>query len=63
VRDVLRRSPELRDEYTALKRDLAMKTSDIDIYVSGKTAVLQRVLKLGGLSGEELDAIAAVNSN
>ena len=63
VRDVLRRNPELRDEYSAVKRDLAMNTSDIDIYISGKTEVLQRVLKLGGLSDEELDAIAAVNGN
>ena len=63
VRDVLRRNPELRDEYGAVKRDLAIKTSDIDSYISGKTEVLQRILKLGGLSDEELDEIATRNRN
>ena len=63
VRDVLRRNPELRDEYSVVKQDLTIKTSDIDMYVSGKTEVLQRVLKLGGLSDEELDEIATVNRN
>lgn len=62
VREVLRRNPELRDEYSAVKQDLAIKTSDIDVYVSGKTEVLQRVLKLGGLNDEELDEIAGINS-
>ena len=63
VRDVLRRTPELREEYSVIKRDLAIKTSDIDIYISGKTEVLQRILKLGGLSDEELAEIASVNRN
>ncbi len=61
VRDVLRSNPELRDEYSAVKRELAIKTSDIDIYIRGKIEVLQWVLKLGGLSDEELDEIASVN--
>lgn len=63
VREVLRRNPQLRDEYSLVKQNLAIKTSNIDIYVSGKTDVLQRVLKLGGLNGEELGEIAGVNSN
>ena len=63
VRDVLRRNSGLRDEYSAMKQDLVIKTSDIDVYVNGKIEVLQRVLKLGGLSDDELEAIARVNRN
>ncbi|MEK6647726.1 MAG: GrpB family protein [Actinomycetota bacterium] len=62
LREVLRSNPGLRDEYSLVKQNLANETSDIDIYVSGKTDVLRRVLKLGGLDDEELGEIASVNS-
>ena len=61
VREVLRSNPKLRDEYGSVKRNLAMETSDIAIYISGKTEVLQRILKLGGLIDVELDEIENVN--
>jgi GrpB-like predicted nucleotidyltransferase (UPF0157 family) len=63
VRNVLRRDSSLRDEYSAVKQVLVTKTSDIDVYIHGKTEVLQRVLKLGGLREDELEAIAAANRN
>ncbi len=61
VREVLKSNPHLRDEYGLVKRNLAKQTSDIAIYVSGKTEVLQRILKLGGLNDKELAEIADVN--
>ena len=63
VRDVLRSNSGLRDEYSAVKQALVLKTSNIDVYVDGKIEVLQRVLKLGGLGDIELEAIADVNRN
>jgi len=63
AREVLRENSELRDEYSAIKQELAIKTADINIYVEGKIEVLQRILKLGGLSDEELDEIADANRN
>lgn len=61
VREVLRSNSKLRDEYGSVKRNLAKETSDIAVYISEKTEVLQRILKLGGLSDEELDEIGEVN--
>lgn len=63
VREVLRSNPKLRDEYGAVKRKLAKETSDIAVYIDGKTDLLQRILKLGGLNDKELDDIADINRN
>lgn len=44
VRDYLRAHPSVRDEYAALKRELAVKYPyDIDGYCDGKEAFVQRM--------------------
>lgn len=54
VRDVLRRRPDLRDEYAAVKRDLAADPAmHIDTYVARKSAVLQKVLAESNLTEAE----------
>jgi GrpB-like predicted nucleotidyltransferase (UPF0157 family) len=46
VRDVLRRRPDLRDEYAAVKLNLAQDPDmDVNAYIAGKTEVLQKVLQ------------------
>lgn len=61
VRDVLRVDAHLRDEYGAVKRRLAATTDDIDLYCTGKTDVLLRVLRSAGLGEADLAAIEAAN--
>ena len=63
VRDVLRRDPDLREAYAAVKRALAADPEmDIDTYLAGKSAVLQQVLEASGRFSEaELDAIRRLN--
>jgi GrpB-like predicted nucleotidyltransferase (UPF0157 family) len=61
LRDVLRGDPDLRDEYSSVKRRLAAETDDIDVYVDGKTDVVRRVLARAGLAGAELDEIEVGN--
>lgn len=61
LRDVLRGDTDLRDEYAAVKLQMAGSTTDIDIYLDGKTAVIRRILQRAGLSDGELDEIEGVN--
>jgi len=61
VRDVLRSDSALRDEYGSLKFQLAGDHDDIDQYTSGKTAVLQRILRAAGLDQDELDELDELN--
>jgi len=63
VRDVLRRHDDLRDAYADVKRALADDpTMDIDTYLAGKSAMLQRVLEASGrMTREELAAIRRLN--
>lgn len=63
VRDVLRRDPDLRDAYAAVKRALADDPAmDIDTYLAGKSAVLQQVLEASGdFTDDELAAIRRLN--
>jgi GrpB-like predicted nucleotidyltransferase (UPF0157 family) len=63
VRDVLRSRDDLREAYAAVKRALAADPGmDIDTYLAGKSAVLQRVLEASGEFTEaELDAIRRLN--
>lgn len=62
VRDVLRSDAVLRAEYAAVKNGLARRElADMDAYVGGKNAVLRKILRAGGLSPEDLDAVAASN--
>ncbi|MDP2289912.1 MAG: GrpB family protein [Actinomycetota bacterium] len=61
VRDVLRARPDLRDRYGAVKLALADSTDDIDVYIDGKTEILQEVLQVAGIGGDELSSIEAAN--
>ncbi|WP_432521002.1 GrpB family protein [Kineococcus sp. SYSU DK006] len=62
VRDVLRRRPDLRDAYAAVKQRLAQDPDmDIDAYLAGKSAVLQQVLATAGFTDDELRAIRRLN--
>ena len=61
LREALRHDPELRDEYSAVKRRLALTTDDLDVYGDGKTDVVRRVLASAGLTALELDEIEAGN--
>jgi GrpB-like predicted nucleotidyltransferase (UPF0157 family) len=61
LRDVLRNDADLRDEYAAIKLHMAGSTTDIDVYLDGKTAVVRRILQRAGLSSAELDEIEGIN--
>jgi GrpB-like predicted nucleotidyltransferase (UPF0157 family) len=63
VRDVLRTHQDLREAYADVKRALADDPGmDIDTYIAGKSAVLQRVLEASGeFSDAELEAIRRLN--
>lgn len=63
VRDVLRRRPDLRDRYAAVKTELARDPHmDIATYLAGKSSVLQEVLALSDLSEEEKATIYRLNA-
>lgn len=62
VRDVLRARPDLRDEYAAVKLALADDPEmDIDTYIAGKSAVLQKVLAVSDLTDDERRQILRLN--
>jgi GrpB-like predicted nucleotidyltransferase (UPF0157 family) len=62
VRDVLRARPDLRDEYAAVKLNLAADPRmDIATYIARKSAVLQRVLAESDLAAEERLQIQRLN--
>ena len=63
VRDVLRARDDLRDAYSEVKIALAGDPGmDIDTYIAGKSAVVQRVLEASGeFSEHELAAIRRLN--
>jgi len=59
VRDVLRREPQLRDEYAEVKRRVAATAVDIYEYGAGKNEIVQRILAAAGLNETERDSINA----
>lgn len=63
VRDALRANPELRDQYGAVKLQLA-KAADMDIprYLAGKSAILQKVLAASDLTASEKRQIYDLNT-
>ena len=62
MRDLLRRDPNLRDEYGRFKLELARaEYSSADDYAVDKSPVIQRILAAAGFDRSELDAIDAVN--
>lgn len=63
VRDHLRAHPEQARAYGELKRELArVHAFDMDAYVEGKSAFLQRVLRASGFDAEELERIERANA-
>jgi GrpB-like predicted nucleotidyltransferase (UPF0157 family) len=63
VRDILRRRPDLRDQYGAVKLALAVDPDmDIDTYVAGKSPILQTILAESDLTSAERTAIFAINN-
>jgi hypothetical protein len=64
VREVLRLRADLRDEYAAVKSALAADPDiDIDTYIAGKSAILQRILAVGGVGAEDRLRILRVNDS
>lgn len=59
VRDVLRSDPQLRDEYSAVKRAVGATAADIYEYGAGKNDTIQRILAAAGLSATERSSIEA----
>ena len=57
LRQVLRESPELRREYSVIKRQIAASTTDIRDYSWAKTGVIQKILTYGGMDDESLRLI------
>ena len=64
VRDILRRCPDLRERYGAVKMELARDPGiDIVTYIAEKSGVLQEVLAASDLSDEEKALILALNTS
>jgi GrpB-like predicted nucleotidyltransferase (UPF0157 family) len=61
VRETLRADPELRAQYAETKRDVGARAADIDAYIAGKNATLQRILVAAGFSDQERAAINDAN--
>lgn len=62
VRDVLRKRADLRDEYAAVKLGLAAEPDmDINTYIAGKSAVLQKILAQSDLTADERLQILRLN--
>jgi GrpB-like predicted nucleotidyltransferase (UPF0157 family) len=63
VRDLLRRRPDLRDQYGAIKLALATDpTIDIDAYLARKSPILQVILTEVGFTPTELAQILGINT-
>lgn len=64
LRNQLRDSAKLRDQYSQIKKSLARQfPNDIDAYVAGKTDFILSVLERTGLTAAELGAIEEPNKN
>jgi GrpB-like predicted nucleotidyltransferase (UPF0157 family) len=63
VRNVLRTDGALRDEYARLKQRLAQETDDMDVYVEGKSDLLAKMLRRGGLTEHEIELVFQANRN
>ena len=63
VRDLLRRRPDLRDQYGAVKLSLAADPAmDIDTYIARKSPILQTILIEANLTPTELAEIFDINN-
>lgn len=62
LRSVLRTNEEMRNRYLLCKQELALSSGgDIDVYCKGKTDIISEVLRLGGLTEDEVESIASSN--
>ena len=61
LREVLRNDTALRDEYSAVKRQLSASTDDIDVYVDGKNRGDPSHPRARRLGASELDEIEGAN--
>lgn len=62
LRNYLRRHPDARAAYDALKRKLAQQYQhDRDGYTTAKTAFITGILAQAGMEAEEIDSIARAN--
>ena len=61
LRDVLRRDDALRDRYSAVKKAVADRTDDIDVYVDGKTDVVLEILAAADFDADELAEFERIN--
>lgn len=53
-RNALRTDPALAQQYGELKKSLALATTDIDVYIEGKSAFIARVLQHAGIPAEHV---------
>lgn len=60
-RNVLRIDRALAEQYGELKKSLALATTDIDVYIEGKSGFIARVLQQAGIPAEHVADI--VNQN
>ena len=61
LRRVLRESPELRQEYSVIKRQLAWNLEDPHAYSTAKSGIIQKILKYGGMDDDSLFLIEKEN--
>lgn len=61
LRNALRADPVLKMEYDQLKKDLANATTDIEVYIEGKSDFIAKVLLQNGLAVTEIEAIVQQN--
>lgn len=62
LRDTLRANSDLRDEYSSLKKQLAVKFPEsIDEYIEGKTDFILKILEKNGLNSDRLEEIRKMN--
>ena len=59
VRDILRARADLREQYAAVKRQVAAMAANIDEYGRGKNAMIQLILAAAGLTDAERASIDA----
>ena len=63
VRDLLMADAQLRDEYAAVKFELADRdVADVDEYCEGKNNILRKILKKAGIRREEVEAVEQMNT-
>ncbi|GAA3455659.1 GrpB family protein [Dactylosporangium matsuzakiense] len=59
VRNVLRADTDLRDEYAAVRRRVGAAAANLDKYGRGKSAMIQKILEVAGLTEAERASIDA----